>query len=329
MESPEEKGELLQQLETGVEKIEAGRKALEAELEIAKKSGDFSKFYELQKIAQKGIFEAEKTKRKLEGEASAFDISADYVTKDAKGKEKTETIPFNFETELVSWTDFYAKHKLTLPANFAEKMQDIWERNGEALRKEIVEKGFDRVIFIPASVDTADLKKLEESMTEGYKEEAKKVGKDTVYDTYWGVETKEVINSRTGDRIILIHSSPDLTAQPELLKTLDKKYGGEKTTRTDNKAEDFIKAGEKLTIAEWLILQREIWEKTGVHLDGKKGEDGYVKPTWCPGSRLGKEAGSYVVHAYWNPDYAQVFVIAYSPGNAIVSIGCRLSRCFE
>jgi len=320
--------ELLQQLEAGVEKVETAREALEAELEIAKKSGDFSKFYDLQKKAKTDIFQTEKIQRKLEGKDFDSMISAEYTSVDSKGKEKKETINFRFEEELANWTDFYNKHGIELPADFAETMQDIWERNASVMENEIAEKGFDKIIFIPASVDSADLKKLEEEMTKGYKEEAKKAGLPE-NDTYFGIKTKEVINSRTGDRIILLHSAPDLTAHPELLKTLDKKYGGEKTTGTDNKAEDFIKEGEGLTLPEWLLLQREIWEKTGVHLDGKKGDDGYIKPTWCPGSRMGKEVGSIVVRAYWNPVNARVNVNAFSPGHSDDSFGCRLSRCLK
>jgi hypothetical protein len=323
-----EKTELIQQLETSVGAVEAGRKALETEFEEAKKSGDFSKFYELQKTVRKDVSKADRDRRILEGENPISEISAQYKNKDTKSEESAEIISLNFENELVNWTDFYNKHGLTLPANFAETMQDIWERNVSAMEKEIAEKGFDKIVFIPASVDSADLKKLEADMTKGYKEEAKKAGQSE-NDTYWGIEAKEIINTRSGNRIILLHSAPDLTAQSELLKTLDKKYGGDKTNTVDNKAEDFINAGEQMTISEWLILQREIWEKTGVHIDGKVGADGYVKPTWCGGSRVGKGAGSSVVRAYWNPGGARVEVNANSPDHSFGYIGCRLSRCFE
>ena len=328
MESPKDT-ELLQQFETGVEAVEAGRKALETAFEEAMKSGDYSRFNELQRTVKASVYQAERIQRKLSGETFDPIILAEYKYKDEKGKESTESITLNFETELANWSDFYTQHGLTLPEDFAEKMQDIWERNAPAMEKEITEKGFDKVVFIPASVDDINLKKLEEEMTKGYKEEAKKAGKP-VNDTYFGIDTTQVINSRTGDRIVLLHSVPDLTAQPELLKTLDKKYGGEKADTVDNKAQDFIDLGEQMTIPEWFILQREIWEKTGVYIDGKITSDGnYIICPWLPGSRMGTEAGSGVLRASWDPDRARVFVDAYSPGLAYPAIGCRLSRCFD
>ncbi len=304
----EEKTELLSQLEDHIQRVSTERENLEAELEKARKSGNFSKFNKLQETVKSEISKAEGIQRKIEGRTTSSEISGVYSSIDAGGKEKIEAILLSFEAELTTWTDFYTKHGIELPADFAEQMQDIWNRNADVMTEAITEKGFDRAIFIPEIVDGVDLKKIEEEMTKSYKEEAKKAGLPE-NDTYLGIDIKKVVNSRTGSRIILIHSAPDLTAQPELLKTLDKKYGGEKTDGVDNKAEDFIKAGEELTLSEWFIFQREIWEKTGVHLDGKKGSDGYVKPTWCGGSRMGSGVGSHVVRACWYPVFAGVDVV--------------------
>ncbi len=326
--SAEEKEELLNKLDEQLGLVAVARRILENEFASAQKTADFTLFQDRRRKVQVEIAKAEAIQKKLEGKSFIPEISAEYKYKDIKGKENTETISINFEKEIANWTDFYIKHGLTLPANFAEAMQDIWERNADAIEREIQEKGFDKIILIPATVDSADLKKLEEEMTKSYKEEAKKAGLPE-NDTYLGIDPEKVINSRSGDRMILLHSAPDLTAQPELLKTLDKKYDGEKTNGIDNKAEDFIKAGEKLTITEWFLLQREIWEKKGIHVDGKVGDDGYVKPTWCPGSRLGKEAGSGVVRADWDPGIARVDVYAVSPGLSDPGVGCRLSRCFK
>ena len=116
-----------------------------------------------------------------------------------------------------------------------------------------------------------------------------------------------------------------MTAQPELKKTLGKEYGGEKENGKDNKAQDFIDQGEALTLSDYLLLQRLVFEKTGVHLDSKKTPDGsYIYWTWLPGSRVGDR----VVRACFRPDDGRLGVRADGSDFAYPALGCRPSRCF-
>ncbi len=261
-----------------------------------------------------------KKRKEILGESFESTISAIYKWKDKKGKEVAKTIELDFETEISSITDFYKKHGIDLPADFAEQMQDIWQRNTEAMTEAIKDKGFDKVLFLPENLP--NLADLEAKMTDGYE-------KEKGNKTFWGIGADQITEtSRSGARIILVHEAPDLTAERELQKTLGKEYGGEKENGKDNKAEDFIKNGEALTLSEYLVLQRSVFEKTGVHLDGKKTPKGdYIYWTWLPGSR----GGSYVVCVHWDPGDGRLDVGADAPGKAgsDPSVGCRLSRCFQ
>ena len=87
---------------------------------------------------------------------------------------------------------------------------------------------------------------------------------------------------------------------------------------------------EKLTLSDYLILQRKIFDETGNHIDTKH-EDGYYYWTWLPGSTVSKEAGGgfRVVNAHWSPDDGQIGVNANDPDNSYPNLGCRLSRLFS
>ena len=249
-----------------------------------------------------------------------LEISTEYVYKDKDGKETKENIEIDFEKEISSLTDFYEKHDIEISSDFAEQMQDIWDNNIDAITEEIEKKGFNKVLFIPEKLPS--IKDLEEKMTEGYE-------KEKGNKTYWGESADSITETKNEAKIVLLHDATDLTLQPELKKTLGKKYGGEKEDGKNNKAEDFIKQGEKITLSEYLILQRNIFDKTGVHIDGKKSSDGYIYWTWLPGSQVKKEGGGVrVIAAGWAPDVAQLSVNAYDADYSLSYLGCRLSRSF-
>jgi hypothetical protein len=311
--------ELLEQREVELSGLTSIREQMEIELEKAKKSGDFRKFDEIHTQAKAAIRVISSMQRKYEGGTSPADITATYNYVDESAKEVMKEISFNFETILAFNQDFYNKHGVELPESFEEIMADIWERNSDEILLQVQEKGFDKMIFIPESVDEIDLTLLEAKMTDHYE-------KEKGNKTYWGINAGEVKSGRSGNRIVLLHQADDLTSHPELKKTLGTKYGGEKTNGEDNKAEDFVKSGESMTIQEWLVFQRQIQIEKGVHVDGKLTPDGsYIYATWLPGS----SAGSQVVYAYWYPGSGQVRVYSSTPGNSDPAFGCRLSRCFQ
>ena len=314
----QEKVALMKELENRIKAVEAGRVDLQDAVTEAEKSKDWSKVSSLKNILKGELASAKTAQRKLEGREGELTLSAEYKYKNEKGKEIAETIELDFESEISSLIDLYKRNGIEVPVDFKEQMQNLWEKNADAMTEAIAEKGFDQVLFIPENLPK--LKDLEVKMTAGYE-------KEKGNKTYWYTSVDGITETaRSGARIILVHKAPDLTAHPELKKTLGKEYGGEKENGKNNKAEDFIKDGESLTLSEYLVLQKDVFEKTGVHLDSKKTPDGnYIYWTWLPGSRV----GSFVVCADWDPDDGQLYVRADAPDDSSPGIGCRPSRCFQ
>jgi hypothetical protein len=317
-EEKQEKVALMKELEKRIKDVEEGRADLQDAITEAERSKDWSKVSLLENILKSKLASAKTAQRNLEGRVEELTISAEYKYKNKNGKEIAETIELDFETEISSMIDLYKRNGIEVPVDFKEQMQSLWEKNADAMTEAVAEKGFDQVLFIPENLPK--LKDLEAKMTAGYE-------KEKGNKTYWYTNVDNITETvRSGTRIILVHKAPDLTAHPELNKTLGKEYGGEKENGKDNKAEDFIKDGQSLTLSEYLILQRDVFEKTGVHLDSKKTPDGnYIYWTWLPGSRV----GSSVVDAYWNPDDGRLNVYADTPGSSYPIFGCRPSRCFQ
>jgi len=303
-EEKQEKLVLINELEKYISDIKNSQSELGKAVDLAEKSNDWSNVSSIEDLLKKQVSNAKIVQRKLEGKTEELTISTEYKYKDEKGKEVVETIELDFETEISSAISLYEKHGIEIPVDFKEQMQAMWAENIEDIKKAMSEKGFDKVLFIPEALP--NLKELDKKMTAGYE-------KDKGDETYWGIEADSVTETtRAGMRMVLVHKAPDLTAQPELKKTLDKKYGGEKENGKDNKAEDFIKTGEALTATEYFILQRDIFEKTGVHIDSKMTPDGSIFVTWLPGSRV----GSQVVRAYFHPVFGRVLVDAYDAGSS-------------
>ncbi len=315
---------LIEELEGRISDVESARVVLKTTIaEAEKESKLWSEVEAKRRLLDGVLYRAKLVQRKLEGKSAELTISAEYKYKYEKGKEVVEKIELDFETEISSMIGLYEKHGIEIPVDFKEQMQVVWEENIDALKEAMTEKGFDKVLFLPENLP--NLKELDKKLTEGYKAEFEKAnpGK-TGEETKWWIEADEIVEvERKVARLVLVHKASDLTAHPELKKSLDKKYGGEKEDGQDNKADDFIKAGEALTATEYFLLQRDIFEKTGVHIDGKS-PDGNVYWTWLPGSRV----GSRVVRADFSPGGGRVGVEAVDPGDSFPSIGCRPARCF-
>jgi hypothetical protein len=217
-------------------------------------------------------------------------LSATYHRPEKDGTTKPEVITLDLESSVSSFTSFYQTHNLDLPPDFKERMEDIWNRNRSAMEQAIAEKGFDTILLVPGGTSLPDVHK---KMTEGYNA------------TYEGVTISSITEDTTHDRIILLHSSPELTDHPELEKTLNKSAKG------------FIAQGERLTLTEYLILQRKFFDETGKHLDETKW-------TWIPGSK----SDARVVNANWHPGEGLLDVRAVVASVSDPLWGCRLSRCF-
>ena len=230
------------------------------------------------------------------------DISATYAYIDPATRQEVpntkETITLDIEKALESWITFYQEYAISLPHDFKERIQDIWLRNADAIRESVESHGFDHLLLIPEGLSLPD---LETKMSQGYNAtfqgENFKAG-----GSFPGV--KEVVSQT---RIILIHQSKarNLGDRPELKATLGKT------------AQTFIDQGEQLTLADYLIYQRQYFKETDKHLD----EIGW---TWLPGSK----SGARFVDAYWIPGNRKLHVYADDAGYSNDSLGCRLSRCF-
>jgi len=128
-----------------------------------------------------------------------------------------------------------------------------------------------------------------------------------------GGSFKGVIEKTDKTRIVLLHSknAQNLADRPELAETKGKT------------AEVFIKVGEKLTLTDYLIFQKQFFEATGKHLD----EEGY---TWLPGSTVKKDSGGIrVVRADCDSHGGGRLSVDADDADRLSShMGCRLSRSF-
>ena len=236
--------------------------------------------------------------RKVLGEKPAKTLSADFRLKDDSGKESVETIIIDFEQRLRESADFYRKHGIAAE-DFESEMEDIWERNHDQIREQIEKFGFDEILLIPEGVP---LSELHEKMSKGYSATHEWSGfKDA--GSFAGV-----IEDRKGLRIVLLHkkNAQNIKDHPLLKKTLGKT------------AEAIIAEGEKLTLAEYLIFQRQYFEEFDKHPDA----DGW---TWLPGSK----SGTRVPGASWDPGGGQLYVHAAGADYSNSNLGGRLSRSFS
>ena len=247
-------------------------------------------------------------KRELVGTTIPAEITAKFKWKDEKGKEKVEKIILDFEKEMKYFKTFYEKYGVEFTEDFETEMAEIWEANRKEIEKEIKEKGFNEILFVPGGLALPD---LHQKMTEGY---------NTTYEgdnfkaggSFAGVEEKN-----NDARIILLHNSEHIKDNPILAKTLGK------TT------ENLQKEGESLMLSDDLIFQRKIFDQRGFHIDSKHSDGNYYW-SWCPGSKVPQEGGGFrVVFADWFPDLGRLYVDALDADYSVPNLGCRLSRCFK
>ncbi len=241
-------------------------------------------------------------RRELTGSSFEPVVSAEHKIVDEKGKEKKEKIEINFDKKLEDSLLFYKAHEIELTESFAEEMADIWVNNYDEIKQEVEKYGFDEILLVPGGLTITDIHK---KMSEGYNE----TYTGSNFDSGGGFEG--VIEDKKR-RIVLIHknSAQNLKDHSELKKTLNKK------------AEEFISQGEKMSLTDYLLYQKQYFEQTGKHLD----EDGW---TWLPGSTVKNPSGGFrVVCAHWDPGYSQLVVGADDPSYSYPNLGCRLSRSF-
>ena len=328
-ESADNQAELRRDIALLEQIIKEGKKT-RAELIKANESKDEKKAQELTLKLKAILSQGKVLKRKLEGEPDST-LTVDYQYQGKEGskvaetfKEFKETIELDIEQSLENYQSFYEAHGIKLPDHFADDVRELWQTNRESIEQAIQEKGFNHLLLIPDSLP--NLTELDKVMTKDYE-------KEKGNQTYWWVRADKIEPEASQTRIILCHNAPDLTAHPALLETLDKQYGGDKENTKNNKAEDFIKAGESFSLEDYLVLQRKLYDESGgkLHLENKKTPDNqWVIWTWLPGSKVSQEGGGFrVVDADWDPGYGQLYVVASDADSSFPNLGCRLSRCFK
>ncbi len=248
--------------------------------------------------ARKLVEETKRKRKESGGETTAEKITVEYKYNDEIGNEQTETIELDIEKSLESFAAFYEKHNIDLPADFEEKIKDIWERNHDQIRAEAERLGFDELLIIPGNLNLPELhKKMTEDYNETWQGENFKAG-----SSFQGVQ-----ETTDETRIVLVHKNraQNLKDRQELKATLDKTI------------QSFIDKGENIALTDYLIYQRKYFEENQKHLDE-------INWICLPGSKSGARFGS----ARWSPAAGELLVFARVAEYRSVLLGCRLSRCF-
>jgi MoxR-like ATPase len=211
---------------------------------------------------------------------------------------KAEISGLNIEKSINTFKNFYSHHNIFLPLDFESKAKEIWTRNKDQIEQYIKSEGYNQILIIPEIL--LDTETLHTKMTEGYN------------PTYLGDNFKNggsFAGSTTQSqrfKILLVHSQTELTGLPILNSTLN-------TT-----PDQFKQTGKKgLSLQEYLILQRYIFDSTKTHIDS-------VKWTWLPKTLSGQN----LVWSGFDPAGGGLGVVANPASSRDGNGGFRLSRSF-
>ena len=259
----------------------------------------------------------------------------------AEGRIQETSIEFDFEKTLSQAKKFYQDHQINLSPDFETKAKSIWTRNYEAIKKEAAAYGYDHLLVIPDALPP--LSNLHAKMTQGYAATYES-SNFTTGGSFAGAKNSR---SRTGGfRLILTHqdNAKNLEDQPLLKATLNKspeKLTGKTQAEIEaiidlqgdlpinialpdiafgadqNRLQNTLQA-EGLTLAEYLIFQRQYFESNQKHLD----EKGW---TWL----LSTFSARRLAGSGWLPDTSRLYVSADDAVDANGDLGCRPSRSFK
>lgn len=203
-------------------------------------------------------------------------------------------IEVDFNSVIKKSKKFYRKHKIVLENNFEARARDIWIRNYEDIKKEIATYGYDYVLIVPDSLPPLDT--LHNQMTRGYD----KTELGAMFELEGSFSRVKDSKSRNNFHLLLLHDNINSSDQALIDRTYEKcpinmVFDKDLTRREKNHAMDaLIKSqgdvkinfplenvtfgdnrevknsvirAEGLTLKEYLIFQRQIFESTGKHLD--------------------------------------------------------------
>jgi len=237
------------------------------------------------------IFGKEKNNQKAE-------ISTEYSHPDGK----KETITLNLENKLADFISFYKKTNIDLPQDFEDSVREIWDRNQVEIEKAIEQNGFDDMLIVPGNIPLADL--------------AEKMKMEKGYYFYQVEEDFSNVKSQNTDkpRIILYHKKtlPEVQAETGLDVHLNITAGDALKLFKQN-------PNEHMTLPDFMIMERKIFEESGIHISD------YTKNS---GQWLNTKVGTRLVTSRWNPGHGELLVGASDPEDRSDNRGLRPARCF-
>ena len=273
-----------------------------------------------------------KIEEKLTATEKIFPKEIKAIFTNPETNEQKEIV-FNIKEKIKEAQEFYKNHNLPIPNE--QEIKKIFRGSKAEIQKEIAMYGYDNILIIPENLPSTE--KLHEQMSKDYN--ATWTGKS--FDQGGGF-TGAKTTSDSKARIILLHDDQNMHSNPKanpfVKQTLNKnilQLSGltqeEIDRRVENNEEvpvsfEAVINGKKtkiksegLSLNEYLIFQRQYFEKTNKHLDS----NGW---TWLPKTRSGSR---FVDSVWWNPVDDRLDVVASDAGNSYGYLGCRLSRSFS
>jgi hypothetical protein len=229
------------------------------------------------------------------------EISTTYTHPDGK----TETITLDFEAKLTEFLSFYQKTNVDLPLDFEDTARDLWDRNQAEIEQAITQNGFEDMLIIPGNIPLADLAEKMKMESGNY------TGSN--FDEGGGF-TGAISPNADQPRIILFHKKtlPEVQAETGLDVHLNI-TAGEALKLFQQKP------NEHMTLPDFIIMERKIFEESGIHISD------YTKKS---GQWLNTKSGTRLVYSRWFPSDHQLFVNAFDLTYRIDSLGVRPARCF-
>ena len=235
------------------------------------------------------------------------------VCVDKEGKE----VLFDLAEIRRQWVQFYDTHGLseilkdkqghdTLPADIKLTPEQV------DIIKEKAKEGFTRMVLVPAGIEQ-HLEELKINLTDGLEKD----DNNNPIPTYLSDNVKPsfpnqitTTDPRRLGKAYLLMTNPDAALYP-----------GTKGQSADEIIRTFADPAVNvsgLTLADFLIEERQHFDETGQHLvDWGKNEW-----TWFLSSR---DAAARVLHAGWDPNYRRVKVNSSSPEDRYPGLGARSS----
>lgn len=279
-----------------------------------------------------GVTEFEPVKLELNTKDYEMYVSfPGFSTLEAKG------IAFDFEQILENSRKYFTEDNIVLPGDFEQKMQEIWTRNYDDIKKEVEIFGYDRIVLIPDNL--GDFTTLEQKLTQGYDTSYKG---DNFKNSGDFAEMKNIGNNKA--KILLTYEAQNIKDHNILKQTLDKSplelwsnIGILRSIEYINELPEFVLRLENGGIlptkppnaTQYLIMQRHYFKETGQHMD----EEGW---TWLSSyfKEINNTSGTIktparLVNSSWDPGVSRLDWSAYGLSCRYSFLGCRLSRSFE